>query len=319
MHRIENILSPLVGAEAMRVQISADVDFTETDKTQEMFNPDLPALRSEQTTDEQNKENPQGVPGALTNQPTPAGAAIEAIPPAQPNSIAADSTTGKQGYASKTATRNYELDKTITHTRLASGLLRRLSVAVVVDDRHIPQPDGVTKSQPYAQEDLNRFNDLVKQAVGFDSGRGDAVTVTNVSFRGVDLDLPPELPLWKEVWFIDLVKQVVAVLAILFLIFGVLRPTIRGLIAKDEAEKRAIAEAEEQARKAALLASGFILDDTGAPLALTEDDQHKIDDLLESMEVAKPYQNRLDYLKRLVDDDPKVVAQVLKTWIRKDA
>ncbi len=315
MHRIENIMSPLVGAESMRVQISADVDFTETDKTQEMFNPDLPALRSEQTTDEHNKENPQGVPGALTNQPTPAGVAIEAIPPAQSNAIAADT---KQGYGSKTATRNYELDKTITHTRLASGLLRRLSVAVVVDDRHIAQTDGVSKLQPYAQEDLNRFNDLVKQAVGFDSGRGDAVTVTNVSFRGADLDLPPELPLWKEVWFIELVKQAAAVLAILFLIFGVLRPTIRSLIAKDEDEKRAIAEAEEQARAAALLAAGFILDDDGTPLSLTEDEQHKIDDLLDSLEMPKSYQNRLDYLKRLVDDDPKVVAQVLKTWIRRD-
>jgi flagellar M-ring protein FliF len=315
MHRIENIMSPLVGAEAMRVQISADVDFTETDKTQEMFNPDLPALRSEQTTDEQNKENPQGVPGALSNQPTPAGQAIEVIPPAQPNSIAASDS---KGYASKTATRNYELDKTITHTKLASGLLRRLSVAVVVDDRHIPQTDGSTKSQPYAQEDLNRFNDLVKQAVGFDSGRGDAVTVTNVSFRGADLDAPPELPLWKETWFIELVKQAAAVLAILFLIFGVLRPTIRALIAKDEDEKRAIAEAEEQARAAALLAAGFILDEDGTPLSLTDDDQHKIDDLLESMDLPHAYQSRLDYLKRLADDDPKVIAQVLKTWVRKD-
>ncbi|MDD5216043.1 MAG: flagellar basal-body MS-ring/collar protein FliF [Methylococcales bacterium] len=316
MHRIENIMSPLVGAEAMRVQISADVDFTETDKTQEMFNPDLPALRSEQTTDEQNKENPQGVPGALSNQPTPAGAAIETIPPVSPNSLITD-TNGK-GYESKTATRNYELDKTITHTKLATGVLRRLSVAVVVDDRHIPQSDGATKSQPYAQEDLNRFNDLVKQAVGFDSGRGDQVTVTNVSFRGADLDLPPELPLWKEVWFVELVKQAAAVLAILFLIFGVLRPTIRALIAKDEEEKRAIAEAEEQARAAALLAAGFILDDDGTPLSITEDEQHKIDDLLASMDMPRVYQERLDYVKRLVDEDPKVVAQVLKTWVRKD-
>jgi flagellar M-ring protein FliF len=315
MHRIENIMSPLVGAESMRVQISADVDFTETDKTQEMFNPDLPALRSEQTTDEHNKENPQGVPGALSNQPTPAGQAIEVIPPAQPNSIAA---TDSKGYASKTATRNYELDKTITHTKLASGLLRRLSVAVVVDDRHIAQADGSSKLQPYAQEDLNRFNDLVKQAVGFDSGRGDQVTVTNVSFRGADLDVPPELPLWKETWFIELVKQAAAVLAILFLIFGVLRPTVRALIAKDEDEKRAIAEAEEQARNAALLAAGFILDADGTPLSLTEDDQHKIDDLLESMDLPHAYQSRLDYLKRLADEDPKVIAQVLKTWVRKD-
>ena len=256
------------------------------------------------------------MPGALSNQPTPAGAAIETIPPVSPNSLVTD-TNGK-GYASKTATRNYELDKTVTHTRLASGVLRRLSVAVVVDDKHILQPDGASKSQPYAQEDLNRFNELVKQAVGFDSGRGDAVTVTNVSFRGADLDLPPELPLWKEVWFVDLVKQVVAVLAILFLIFGVLRPTIRSLIAKDEAEKQAIAEAEEQARAAALLAAGFVLDDDGTPLSLTEDEQHKIDELLESMELPKSYQNRLDYVKKLVDDDPKVVAQVLKTWIRRD-
>ncbi|MDQ5939993.1 MAG: flagellar M-ring protein FliF [Pseudomonadota bacterium] len=318
MHRIENIMSPLVGSEAMRVQISADVDFTETDKTQEMFNPDLPALRSEQTTEEQNKENPQGVPGALTNQPTPAGTAVEVIPPAQPNSAAAD-TTGKQGYASKTATRNFELDKTITHTRLASGMLRRLSVAVVVDDRHIVQSDGVsTKTQPYAQEDLNRFNDLVKQAVGFDSGRGDQVTVTNVSFRGVDVDGPPELPLWKEVWFVDLIKQAVAVLAILFLIFGILRPTIRSLIAKDDDEKRAIVEAEEQSRIAALLAAGFVLDDNGKPLALNEDDQDKMAELLASLDEPKTYQSRLDYLKRLVDDDPKIVAQVLKLWIKKD-
>jgi flagellar M-ring protein FliF len=317
MHRIENIMSPLVGAESLRVQISADVDFTETDKTQEMFNPDLPALRSEQTTEEQNKENPQGVPGALTNQPTPAGAAIEVIPPAQSNSVAQD-PTGKQGYASKTATRNFELDKTITHTRLATGLLRRLSVAVVVDDRHIAQPNGVAKNQPYAQEDLNRFTDLVKQAVGFDSGRGDQVTVTNVSFRGANLDLPPEVPLWKEPWFVDLAKQAIAVLAILFLIFGVLRPTIRGLIAKDENEKRAIAEAQEQARKASLIAQGFVLGEDGHPLSLSDDDKNKIDELLESLETPKAYQNRLDYVKRLVDEDPKVVAQVLKTWIRKD-
>ena len=185
MHRIENIMSPLVGAESMRVQISADVDFTETDKTQEMFNPDLPALRSEQTTDEQNKENPQGVPGALSNQPTPAGAAIETIPPVSPNSLVTD-TNGK-GYASKTATRNYELDKTVTHTRLASGVLRRLSVAVVVDDKHILQPDGASKSQTYAQEYLNRFNELEKQAFGFHSPRGQAATVTIVSCRGPDL------------------------------------------------------------------------------------------------------------------------------------
>jgi flagellar M-ring protein FliF len=104
----------------------------------------------------------------------------------------------------------------------------------------------------------------------------------------------------------------------LFLIFGILRPTIRSLIAKDDDEKRAIVEAEEQSRVAALLAAGFVLDDNGKPLALTEDDQDKMAELLASLDEPKTYQSRLDYLKRLVDDDPKIVAQVLKLWIKKD-
>jgi flagellar M-ring protein FliF len=83
-------------------------------------------------------------------------------------------------------------------------------------------------------------------------------------------------------------------------------------------EKRAIAEAEEQARKASLIAQGFVLGEDGHPLSLSDDDKNKIDELLESLETPKAYQNRLDYVKRLVDEDPKVVAQVLKTWIRKD-
>ncbi|MDO9139233.1 MAG: flagellar basal-body MS-ring/collar protein FliF, partial [Methylobacter sp.] len=105
MGRIENILSPLVGGAGMRVQVSADVDFTETDRTQEMFNPDLPALRSEQTSEEQNSLSAiQGVPGALTNQPTPAGVAPEPPPGA------AEGAAGTPTSLAKNATRNYELD-----------------------------------------------------------------------------------------------------------------------------------------------------------------------------------------------------------------
>jgi flagellar M-ring protein FliF len=130
MTRIENILMPIVGPEGMRVQISAEVDFTVTEQTQEMFNPDLPALRSEQTTEDISTLSAiQGVPGALSNQPPPAGVAPE---------IAVGEGSGSTQTptsSSKAATRNFELDKTITHSRLASGIVRRLSVAVVVDDK----------------------------------------------------------------------------------------------------------------------------------------------------------------------------------------
>ncbi|MGZ5016107.1 MAG: flagellar basal-body MS-ring/collar protein FliF [Methylobacter sp.] len=336
MGRIENILSPLVGSDGMRVQISADVDFTETDRTQEMFNPDLPALRSEQTSEEQSSQSAtQGVPGALSNQPTPAGAAPVPDPAATTataapgsTSTTANSTASSPSSASKNATRNYELDKTITHTRLATGALRRLSVAVVVDDRHIPQSDGTVKAQSYSQEDIHRFSDLVKQAVGFDSSRGDQVTVTNVAFK-IDemIEALPAIPVWEQGWFLDLMKQVAAVLAVLFLLFGVLRPTMRALVSRDIEEKKALALAEAQ-EKAASMGGTVRFNEQGMPIAVPigtpqqnvnfkMPNEMEMQDLL-LLDVPQSYEHRLEYVKRLIDDDSKVVAQVIKSWVKKD-
>ncbi|WP_432740854.1 flagellar basal-body MS-ring/collar protein FliF [Methylobacter sp. G7] len=324
MGRIQNILSPLVGGDGMRVQISADVDFTETDRTQEMFNPDLPALRSEQTSEEQSTLSAtQGVPGALSNQPTPAGVAPEAIPG---SAAAGAEKTGSPGSIAKNATKNYELDKTITHTRLATGGLRRLSVAVVVDDRHLLQSDGTFKGQAFSQEDVNRFSDLIKQAVGFDSSRGDQVTVTNVTFKMDELiEALPTIPVWEQGWFLDLMKQAAAVLAVLFLLFGVLRPTMRSLVGRDIEEKKAqdLAEAQE---KAVAIGGSVRFNEQGTPVAVPSGQQSvnfsmpnemEMQDLL-LLDVPQSYEHRLEYVKRLVDDDSKVVAQVIKSWIKKD-
>jgi flagellar M-ring protein FliF len=319
MGRIDNILSPLVGSAGMRAQISADVDFTETDRTQEMFNPDLPALRSEQTSEEQNTLSAtQGIPGALSNQPTPAGTA----PETKSSGSASSPTLPSSG--AKNATRNYELDKTITHTRLATGALRRLSVAVVVDDRHVPQSNGSFKVQSYSQEDVNRFTDLVKQAVGFDSNRGDQVTVTNVTFKIEELiEALPAIPVWEQSWFLDFMKQMTAVLAVLFLLLGVLRPTMRSLVGRDIEEKKALALIEAQ-EKAVAAGTSVRFDEQGVPIAVLAGQQNggfsmptEMQDML-LLDVPQSYEHRLEYVKRLVDDDSKVVAQVIKSWVKKD-
>jgi flagellar M-ring protein FliF len=322
MTRIENILSPLVGIDGMRTQLSADVDFTVTDKTEEIFNPDLPALRSEQTLEERSTLSPvQGVPGALSNQPTAAGVAPETTQAANANGANGTNAT-PPGSASKNATRNYELDKTITRTHLATGDLRRLSVAVVVDDKHIAQSDGTLKNQAYSQEDLNRFTELVKQAVGFDSSRGDQVTVTNVAFKAPEaLEAIPDEPLWKQGWFIELAKQVTAVSVILFLLFGVLKPVMKRLSGRTEEEIKAalLAEIEE---KAAAMGGKVRIDENGVPIAVpapTEQEKlHLPTDMADMLLLDMPqsYEHRLEYVKRLVDDDPKIVAQVIKTWIK---
>lgn len=311
MRRIENILAPLVGADGMRTQISADVDFTVTDKTQEMFNPDLPALRSEQTSEEHNTlAAAQGVPGALSNQPTAAGAAPETA--ASANGAAGQSQPA--GSATRNATRNFELDKTITHTRLATGMLRRLSVAVVVDDKHVSQADGHPKHQSHSPEDIGRFTELVKQAVGFDSGRGDQVTVTNVAFKTPEaLETVPSDPFWRQGWFLDALKQLAAVLVVLFLLMGVLRPALRLLGGPSEDEIRASLLAQEEAKKTAAF------DENGIPVAVPAGGHNApslaAPDML-LLDMPQSYEHRLEYVKRLVDDDPKVVAQVIKTWIK---
>ncbi len=320
MQRIENILVPLVGREGMQAQISADVDFTVTEKTQEMFNPDLPALRSEQTLDEQSKLSAiQGVPGALSNQPPPTGVAPEIATNQGQNSESTPTST------SKSATRNFELDKTITHTRLATGVLRRLSVAVVVDDKKVAANEGGCNRHAYPPEEVNALRELVMQAVGFDSSRGDQVTVTNVAFRIPDeLEALPDIPLWEQSWFIEAAKQLLAVLVVLFIIFGVLRPTMRGLVARDE-EVKALLEAHAQADA---IGGTVRFDENGNPIAVPLEGEGSeeggeeglssgVEDLL-LLDAPQSYEKRLEYIQQLIDEDPKLVSQILKQWMNAD-
>jgi len=165
---------------------------------------------------------------------------------------------------------------------------------------------------------------LVKQAVGFDSSRGDQVTVTNVAFKLAELEALPELPLWEQGWFLDVIKQAVAVLAVLFLLFGVLRPTMRGLVGRDEAEKKAVEMAEGKAKAEAAAASAVRFNQDGTPVAVPAGEgmtgfemPQAAEDLL-LLDMPKSYEHRLEYVKRLIDDDPKIVAQVIKTWVKKD-
>jgi flagellar M-ring protein FliF len=322
MERIQNILTPLVGGDSLRTQLSADVDFTVTERTQEMFNPDLPALRSEQTLEEQsNLSSVQGVPGALSNQPPPTGLAPEVASGAE-----AEGGNGSPSSASKSATRNFELDKTITHTRMASGMLRRLSVAVVVDYKKLIQEDGSTLSQPYSLEDINQMRDLVKQAVGFDNSRGDQVTVTNVAFMDVkDMEPLPDIPLWEQSWFADALKQLAAVAVVLFLVFGVLRPTMRGLVARQEDEALA-AELARVIAEAEAMGGVVKFDENGRPIAVPVNEAEEEDligitsgaeDLL-LLDAPQSYEKRLEYVRKLIDEDPKLVAQVLKSWLKED-
>lgn len=295
--RVEDILAPMVGQDRVRAQVTADLDFTQAEQTEERFNPDGQALRSEQTSEQQsNGAGPGGIPGALSNQPPAAGTAPEQAG----GGAGGAGAGGGVGSSSKNATRNFEVDKTISHSRSALGQIRKLSVAVVVDDRIVPgKEEGQVTRIPRTPEEIERITSLVREAMGFNQQRGDSVRVINSTFLVPDAPEPlPELPIWKETWFQDLVKQGLGALLVLVLIFGVLKPTITKLI-RPEVVEVPVSEGEEEGEEA----------DDGRPKQIVRDGE------VLQLTGKESYEEVLDAARQLIGDDPKRVAQLIKQWV----
>jgi len=302
--RIEGLLGPLLGYENIRAEVTADIDFTVTEQTQERYNPDQGALRSEQINEQSSRLSAvQGVPGALSNQPPAAGRVPEQL------GGNAGQSTNEPLNVSKRATRNFEVDKTLSHTQLQSGVLRRLSVAVVINDHIVADADGNVTRTARTEEEISRISLLVKEAIGYTLQRGDSVRIINSPFHQPAVPEPlPELEIWQEPWFWDVVRQVGGVLLVLLLIFGVLKPTMKKLstpvvVKRTDAEEGAMAEGGE-----AVLAGG------GAGMALPH---------MAGGEVVLPgtgsYENTLEAARGMISEDPKRVAQVVKKWVAEDA
>ena len=329
--RVHNILQPVLGTGRYKAEVSADVDFSSVESTSEMFNPDQPALRSEQQVNEQRQSSlpPQGVPGALSNQPPGPAAAPEqaagAAAPAGP--VAAgqplvdangqqimDPVTGQPMLAPYPAdkreqsTRNFELDRSISYTRQQQGRLRRLSVAVVVDDQlRVDPATGESSRVPWTTDDLARFTRLVQDSVGFDASRGDSVSVINTAFTASQGEEIPDIPFYTQPWFWDIVKQVLGVLFILVLVFGVLRPVLNNITGGGRGKELAGSGDVELGSMAGL--DGELSDDRvslGGPQSI----------MLPSP--SEGYDAQLNAIKSLVAEDPGRVAQVVKEWINAD-
>ncbi|KAA0694721.1 flagellar basal body M-ring protein FliF [Halopseudomonas laoshanensis] len=307
--RVHNILEPIVGAGRYKAEVSADVDFSAVESTAEMYSPES-ALRSEQVMTEERAagQGPQGIPGALTNQPPGAVTVPEVV---------VDPDTGEPIVpvvprdTREQATRNYELDRQISYTRQQQGRLRRLSVAVVVDDPvTVNAETGENVSEPLTEADIAQLTRLVQDAVGFDASRGDSVSVINSPFVAVaEMEPLPEIPFWSEAWFWDLAKQVLGILFILILVFGVLRPVLKNLTAQPQNRGLAGYPAELGG-----------MDDMDEDL---RDDRVSLTGPAGSAAVLLPppgagYEQQLNAIKGLLAEDTGRVAQVVKEWINAD-
>lgn len=302
VQKIEDILTPLLGYGRVSAKVTADLDFTSYEQTQEMYNPEQPSVRSEQSMEEKRTSDgtAQGVPGALSNLP-PAAASLQATNNAQGNNAgqgqkgnnqnpgANNTQTSSESSNYRTQrTRNYELDKTVSHTQNQPGMIKRLTVAVLVDDK--PTLNPKTKKmevKPMTADEVNQIKLLVADAIGINPARGDSLNVTNKHFVKPD-PIPelPEEPIWKKEIFWSIVKQAIAALLVLGILFGLLRPLFRSLVGD---EKR---KAEEELSE------------------LT----YKSQDMLPT---ANDYESQLALLRQVVDKEPKRVAQVVKTWVER--
>ena len=339
VHRIESLLAPVVGYGGVRAQVKADIDYTRTESTQENYTPDPVAIRSEIIAEEIGPGNGSGgVAGALTNQPPEAGRIdpqAMAADAGKANAGKADAVEADAGKADATAakgpvasasqqvasasqqvapapqdvvrsresTRNYEINRTLRHSQEGGGRLRRLSVAVVVDDRLVADAEGVVRPLPLTADELARLTALVKDAVGFDESRGDRVSVINQAFIKPGPIEPVAEPLWEQPWVMDLGKLAVAALALLFIVFGVLRPILKRLV------ERGVASPTEPA--IGRLTDGREPEDDR--LRLSQDPR-----LPQLAAPAEPRVSPLDRAKTVVTEDPARVAQVVKAWVEAD-
>lgn len=311
--RIEELLTPLVGPGRVRAQVAANMDFSETERTDERFDPQATVLRSEQMSNQERRDGSaaaQGIPGALSNQP----------PPAAPQPTAADPSAGAAGAGAATAataargtplesqssaTRNFEVDRSISHTREPVGSIRRLSVAVVVDNKVSVDEDGEPLTTPLSQTELAQMVELVRGAVGFDESRGDSVSVINAPFHAEpDMEEPPPTPLWQQPALREIGKQILGAIVVLVLALSVVRPMLRGLTA-------APTSAPTQVQ---VLAGGSSVD-----VAQPAEAQRSLGPSA-GMAALPPvaFEQKVTLAKRMVNQDPRQVAQVVKGWVAED-
>ena len=304
--RVASMISPIVGDSRFRAEVSADLDFSSVERAEELFNPEQQAVRSERESSEQRAMGAQGgIPGALSNQP-PGEAAVpeqagageeDGEAPAQPVDIRSEST------------RNYEIDRTVSYIRQAQGDVKRLTVAVAVDDKRVVNPDtGEVSFEPWSEQELQRLNMLVRDGVGYSAARGDSVTVMNTAFAPEE-EVQFEAPaFWEQPWFWNLMKQLLAGVVILALVLGLLRPvlkTISGGGRRDSGMDGDVA--------------GGSYDDLGG----IGGDKALADAMGGQDELLLPgapdsYDRHLNALKGLIAEDPARVAQVMRQWVNVD-
>ncbi|MDR7070655.1 flagellar M-ring protein FliF [Pseudoxanthomonas japonensis] len=299
--RIRELLEPLTGPGRVNAEVAVDMDFSVTEEARETFANDPAKIRSEQVSANTTSAGtgPEGVPGATSNTPPGPNAAAAAPNPAAPVET------------SSSATRNFEMDRTLQHTRQPAGRVRRVTAAVLVD--HVPRTgeNGKVVMTALDAATLTRIEALVKEAVGFDTARGDSVSVMNAPFVR-ETEAPVDVPFWESPWLHnpmvrDIARYGLGALVVIALLFGVLRPAMRQIIHPGARHK----QQDDDGIDVNVIDDGD--DDRGVVATLSHDHAPPMRAL-----PSDAYEDRLRQARDAVKTDSKQVAQVVKDWVSSD-
>ena len=306
--KIDAILIPVLGADNYTAEVDLSLDFSQQEQTRKTYNPDLPAVRSEMTMEENSANGSSGgVPGALSNQP-PAASNIPEQATGGDGAGAASS-----GRSRKEATRNFELDTTVSHTRRQMGGIRRMTVSVAVDYKSVPGADGAVTREARSQAEIDTLRRLLSGGLGFDVTRGDTLEVVAIPFNRPELETVADLPIYDQPWFWRAVRIAASVLVIIVLIVTVVRPMLKRLLypdAKPEGEldfdnHTVLGGDDELSLLSAQVENDQVFGVRDGQLKLP--DLHRDEDLLKAV-------------RALVANEPDLAAQVIKEWVtNKDA
>lgn len=308
--RIEAILGPIVGTSNVHAQVTAQIDFADKEQTEEQYRPNGDAAQAVMRSRQVNENlqvggpNPGGVPGALSNQPAPANTAPITTP-------AQNQQNGQQGAqqqqtntaansgprtSSRNETTNYEVDRTIRHTKMNTGDVQRLSVAVVVNYKTLP--DG--KPLPLTAEQMKQIEDLTREAMGYSEKRGDTLNVVNSPFSAVD-DTSGELPFWQKQAFMELLIEIGRWLLVVIVAWLLWRKAVRPQLVRRAEEAKALKE------------QSLLREETheAVEVRLSKDEQMQQRRANQRMGAEVMSQR----IREMSDNDPRVVALVIRQWM----
>jgi flagellar M-ring protein FliF len=308
--RIMDILEPVVGRNNIKAQVTAELDFSQTESTSEQYRPnqtpDATVIRSQQVLE--SKENsssssatPVGV-GAVANQPpAPAAAPINGANPAL--QAAGQQQGTDTGSTKRESTTNYEVDKTVRVTRGNNWAVKRVNAAVVVNYMSLPDEKGKVVNKPLTPEQLEQMTALVRESIGFNKDRGDSVNLMNAPFQH-EAPVTDDTPLWRQPETVDLARSLawpvgMSIFAALVLL-GLVRPALKAL-----GKPKALSMAGSQL--------DAVVSDTPQRPALPPPPS------IAEPAQATPEQMRLEEARTLARQNPMAVANIVKNWVNGDA